>query len=137
MKIKIERDACIACVHAVTRLVDRGAAAGKLKILDGEGALLCEIALDRPAFHDAFWAVDLSGACLGSVAFAVGFPKTGRGTAAAGAGKRAAKYIVTDSDDVAIWSAERAPPGMVQPLTLIAEGESVTVLEMGHRQPSE
>lgn len=114
-----------AACDGVVDLVDGGAGAGKVRIRDAADNLLVEIVLADPAF----------GSASTGVATAAGLPKSGTGTAAAGAGTAPTKYDVTDSNDVVIWSGT-IPSNMTLDSATIAVGQTVSLTTWTHTQPA-
>lgn len=95
--------------------------------------MLCSITLADPAFGNA-------GAGVAGRADAAGLPKSGTGTAAAGAGTAATQFDVVDSADTVIWSGTVTATGGGGDVTLdnvsIAEGQTVNLTSLTYTQPA-
>jgi hypothetical protein len=111
-----------AACDAVVDLCDAGAGAAKLKILTSGAALLVTITLADPAF----------GSASVGVATAASLPKSGT---ASGTGT-ADNAIVTDSNDVTIWSGTLAALGITLDNTSIATNQTVTITAFTYTQPA-
>jgi hypothetical protein len=114
-----------AAVDGVTGLIDAAGGAGSLQIKSAAGIVLCVVELDDPAFSPA----------EDGTATALGLPKQGIGTAAAGEGTKATKYDVCDSSGRVVWSGD-VPGNLMLDNTSIAAKQVVHVVSWSHTQPA-
>ncbi len=130
-----------AAADAVVDRIDAGAGAGLLRIYSGTqpadadsapgGNLLCEITLADPAYG----AADATG-----TAALAGTPRSGTGTAAAGAGTNAQSFRVVDSAGTTVFDGAVTGTGGGGELELdnvsIAQDQTVNITSLDYTHPA-
>ena len=128
MALILSTEARNASVNAVVALVDGGAAAGALVVLDAGSNVLVSFDLSDPAF---------AAAAAGS-ASANGLPVASTGEAVAGAGTDAASFEVRDSDGTVVWSGTVTATGGGGDAEIdnvsIAQGQTVNLTGLSYSQ---